>query len=260
LPSYIIHSGWWCDASGKHIGTQYNQSDDRIRTPKFFNVWYECVRTFANPEKIIVVDSASPLKPDISDKDVEIVSLKKNFKHGMICEGQYGGWTRAFALGAYYSYLNDADYSVFIEQDCLIVGEGIIERAIENMGEKGRISYGAESPVRIEQSFVVIRRDFLLEFLNRFLGFKQRDCELFTEVKFQRIQKMDHALSYLGLRQDSFVPLPFGFGRLRPIDFSVNHFYAQQWEPSELRELLRRTSFSSLNNLLDSTARAEQAR
>ncbi len=251
MPGYIVHSGWWCDESRRHIGANYNESDDRIRTPKFFDVWYDCVTKFSNPEKIIVVDSASPLKPDISGKSVEWVNLKMNFKHGMVCEGQYGGWTRAFALGAMYAYLNDAEYSVFLEQDCLIVGEGIIERAIENMA-RADISYGGSSVVRIEQSFVIIKRDYILTFLHDFLGMKQSDRDLFTEVKFQRIQKREYALSFVGLNKSRFTPLPFGFGRNRPLDCNVKQFYAQQWSREELQELNKRVHFDSLTALLSS--------
>lgn len=249
MPSYIIHSGWWCDETGRHIGAQYNESDDRIRTPRFFDVWYDCVTRFANPLQIFVADSASPLKPDLTGKHVEWVNLQQNFQHGMICVGQYGGWTRAFALGAMHAYLNDADYSVFLEQDCLIVGEGIIERAIASMG-RARISYGATSPVRIEQSFVIIRRDYILKFLGDFLGMKQSDRDLFTEVKFQRLQKRARVLRALGLPAPGFAPLPMGFGRNRPLDVTVAQFYAQQWSRAELEALQARVKFESLSRLL----------
>lgn len=250
MPHYIVHSGWWCDQSRRHIGAQYNESDDCIRTPKFFDVWHECVTRFANPTKIIIVDSASPLKPDLTGKSVEWVNLEKNFQHGMICEGQYGGWTRAFALGAMYAYLNDAEYSVFLEQDCLIVGERVIERAIENMS-RADISYGGTSVVRIEQSFVIIKREYILTFLHDFLGMKHSDRDVFTEVKFQRIQKREYALSFVGLSKSRFTPLPFGFGRNRPLDFSHKHFYAQQWTRAELEALNQFTGFKSLSNLLN---------
>ncbi|MCB1060855.1 MAG: hypothetical protein KDB65_11535 [Calditrichaeota bacterium] len=253
MPSYIIHSGWWCDETRRHIGANYNESDDRVRTPGFFDVWYECVKTFADPVQIFVADSASPLKPDLSNKQVEWVNLAKNFKHGMICEGKYGGWTRSFSLGAMHAYLNDADYSVFLEQDCLIVGEGIIEDCIAKMGN-AKIMYGATSPVRIEQSFVVIRRDYILDFLHGFLGMKQSDKDLFTEVKFQRLQKRARALRAVGLPAAGFEPLPFGFGRNRPLDLSEPKFYAQQWSREELESLNKRVKFESLTRLLNATA------
>lgn len=250
MPSYIIHSGWWCDESNQHIGSKYNDSDDRTRSPKFFDVWYECIRTFAKPEKIVVVDSASPVVPDLAGKDLEWVSMKRNFLHGMICDSMYGGWSRAFCLGAYYAFLNDADYSVFLEQDCLIHGDGIIEAVIEKMGQK-RISYGASSEVRIEQSFVVIRHDYLLKFLNTYLSMPKSDRDLFTEVKFQRIQKHDFVLGLLKLGRDNYLPLPVGVGRNRPIDFKAKHFYAQHWTTEELQQLRQLTGFASLQALLE---------
>jgi len=249
MPSYIVHSGWWCDESRRHIGANYNESDDRIRTPKFFDVWYDCVTRFSKPLQIFVADSASPLKPDLTGKRVEWVNLERNFQHGMICVGQYGGWTRAFALGAMHAYLNDADYSVFLEQDCLIVGDGIIEEALAKMGN-AKISYGASSPVRIEQSFVIIRRDYILDFLHGFLGMKQSDRDLFTEVKFQRLQKRARVFRAFGLPAAGFAPLPFGFGRNRPLDFTYSRFYAQQWSRAELEALFAREKFDSLARLL----------
>jgi hypothetical protein len=254
LPSYIIHTGWWCDESRKHIGTEYNQSDNRLRTPLFFDVWYDAIRKASDPEKILIVDSASPAKPDLTGKEVELVSMKRNFQHGMICDSKYGGWTRAFLLGAYYAYMNDADYSVFIEQDCMIVGEGIIERAISAMGRKG-ISYGDKSPVRIEQSFVIMRNDFIPKFLAAYTALPQSDKEVFTEVKFQRMQKWDRFWSYAGLKRDEYTPLPFGYGRMRPLNCSDPHFYAQQWTEQELCELQMRLKLNSLDVLLNSAAK-----
>ncbi|MBK6765867.1 MAG: hypothetical protein IPG71_05910 [bacterium] len=249
MSDYIVHSGWWCDESQRHIGAKYNDSDNRIRTPKFFDVWYDCVTRFASPRRVFIADSASPLKPDLTGKSIEWVSLAQNFQHGMICVGKFGGWTRAFALGAMYAYLNDAEYSVFLEQDCLIVGDGIIERAIENMS-RAEISYGGTSVVRIEQSFVIIKRDYILRFLNDFLGMKASDRDVFTEVKFQRIQKREYALSFAGLNNSRFIPLPFGFGRNRPIDFAERCFYAQQWSRAELEALNQRLNLPSLSSLL----------
>jgi hypothetical protein len=148
-----------------------------------------------------------------------------------------------------HAYLNDADYSVFLEQDCLIVGEGIIEDCIAKMGN-AKIMYGATSPVRIEQSFVIIRRDYVLDFLHEFLGMKQSDKDLFTEVKFQRLQKRARAFRAVGFPAPGFASLPFGFGRNRPIDFSEPKFYAQQWSREELELLYTHVNFESLARLL----------
>ena len=238
MPSYIIHTGWWCDGSNIHPGaTKY--SDARIRSQLFFDVWYEFVRAYTHPEKIIVVDSASPARPDLTNKDVEFVSLKRNFLHGMKCDTKYGGWTRAFFTGAFYALMNDAEYSVFIEQDCLVVGEGIIERAIENLDKKS-VSFALGGPNRSDQSLTIVRTSFLLEFMQRYFSIPEDDRDMDTEDKFMKCVGSDAV----------FAPLPFGYARNRPINFGDRHFFAQQWRKKELLQLLDLTDFDSLKKLL----------
>lgn len=239
MASYIIHSGYWCDGSAVHPGaTKY--SDPRIRTTAFHRVWCESVRSFANPEKIIIVDSASPVKPELAHEKIEWLNLKRNFLHGMTCDTKFCGASRAILTGAFYSYMNDADYSVFMEQDCLIYGEGIIERGIEAMGTKG-ISFALGGPNRSDQSLMIIRHDYFIRFLNAYLAIPQNDKEMDTEDKFLQIIQ----------EHDSFAPLPFGYARNRPIHFKDSHFYAQQWRKDELERLYDLTEWESLGELLD---------
>ncbi|MBL0063406.1 MAG: hypothetical protein IPP40_18470 [bacterium] len=79
--------------------------------------------------------------------------------------------------------------------------------------------------VRIERSSVIIKRDYILAFL-RLPRHEASDRDLFTEVKFQRIQKREYALSFVGLNKSRFTPIPFGFGRNRPLDCTQKHLYA----------------------------------
>lgn len=241
MASYIIHSGYWCDGSAVHPGaTKY--SDPRIRTTAFFEVWYEFVRRFAKPEKIIIVDSASPVKPDLTGKDVEFVSLKRNFLHGMTCDTKFCGASRAILTGAFYSFINDAEYSVFIEQDGLIYGDNIIEAAIDNLKAKGKsISFSLGGPNRSDQSLMLIHRDYFMKFLDAYLAIPQNDREMDTEDKFLQIIK----------EHDSFAELPFGYGRNRPINFKDNMFSAQQWRPDELAQLFYKTESPALRALLE---------
>lgn len=243
--SYIISSGWWCDQTQVHPGSLRNASDNRIRSREFFDVWYDCIKTYTCPEKIIVIDSASPIKPKIH-QDVEFVSLKRNFLHAEGCDTQLTGWTRAFLTGAFYSLMNDADYSVFVEQDCVLVGGGIVEQAIAAVEEEGkRISYGRLKGMGsyIEQSFVVVKNDYILRFIERYLNIPQTDNVfngMSPEVKFRTINENDTL----------WTPLPCGYGRNRPIDFGDATFYAQQMTTDELRKLYDITQFASISRLL----------
>lgn len=239
MPGYIVHSGWWCDGSGLHPGAT-KRSDPRIRSQLFFDVWYEFVTRYTKPSKILVVDSASPVRPELEGKNLEFLSMTRNFLHGMACDTKYGGWTRAFFTGAFYALMNDAEYSVFIEQDCLCVGDGIIETAIDNMGGK-RISFSIGGPNFSDQSLTILRRDYIMEFAQAFFAIPFDDREMDTETKFIAIAK-DH---------NSLVELPFGYGRNRPINFKDKMFSAQQWRPDELARLFYKTDSPALRTMID---------
>jgi hypothetical protein len=237
--SYIVHSGWWCDGTGVHPGAT-KKSDPRIRSQVFFDVWYEFVTRFTKPEKIIVVDSASPTRPQLEGKSLEFLSMKRNFLHGMTCDTKYGGWTRAFFTGAFYALMNDAEYAVFIEQDCLPVGDGIIESAIAHMGDK-QITFSIGGPNHSDQSLTILRADYILKFAQAFFALPYDDREMDTETKFMNVIK----------EHDSFIELPFGYGRNRPINFKDNMFAAQQWRPDELAQLFYKTDSPALRELLN---------
>jgi hypothetical protein len=243
--SYIIHSGWWCDATRIHPGSLRNDSDGRIRSPGFFDVWYDCIKRFSIPEKIILLDSNSPIQPKVPH-GVEFVSLRRNFLHAENCDSSLTGWTRAFLIGAFYALMNDVDYSVYVEQDCVLVGAGIIEQAIASMEDNNkRISYGELHNLGnlIEQSFVIIRKDYILDFIRRYLSISETDnifSGISPERKFTKINEED----------GEWAPLPFGFGRNRPINFHDAVFYCQQLSAKELAELYECTGFDSLNRLL----------
>jgi hypothetical protein len=243
--TYIIHTGWWSDVTQTHEGALRNASDNRTRSPEFLEVWYECVRTFTLPQRIILVDSASPVRPPLLP-GVEVVSLVRNFFHAEKCDTHLCGWTRAFMLGAMYALMNDADYSVFVEQDCLLVGGGIVEQAIASMESAGkRITFGALPSLGayVEQSFVIVRRDYILEFLRKYVAVPGPDnpfTGLAPELKFRRVVESDGA----------WHPLPFGYGRERPINYRDAVWYSQHLTSGELQQLHRHTGLASLGRLL----------
>jgi hypothetical protein len=244
--SYIIYAGWWCDQSRVHPGALRNASDNRVRGTEFFDVWYDCIHTFTCPEKILIVDSNSPIKPKFG-QDVEFVSLKRNFLHAENCDTMLTGWTRAFLTGAFYSLMNDTEYAVFIEQDCAVVGGGIIEQAIAEMeSQSKKIAYGKLDKMGsyIEQSLVIIKKDYILNFIQMYLAIPKTDSVFQgvpPEMKFKLINEKDNL----------WCPLPFGYGRNRPINFADAVFYAQQMTAQELGQLYACTHFSSIARLLE---------
>jgi hypothetical protein len=85
-----------------------------------------------------------------------------------------------------------------------------------------------------------VRTSFLLELMHRFFSIPEDDRDVDTEDKFMKCVGNDSV----------FAPLPFGYARNRPINFSDRHFFAQQWRKKELLQLLDLTDFESLKNLL----------
>jgi len=222
--SYIIGSGWWCDGTGKHAGSANNDSTDEIRQRGFFDWWYRSVKKVSHPQKIIVVDSASSIKPCLDGKDdVEFVSLVCNFNQKTE-QNRFGtprtGATRAFFIGAFYALMNDVDYFVWVEQDCLLHGVGIIEKALSAGGDKMEISHGMWNHIyKVETSFIIVKTSIVPHLYDVYL-------KLPGDRPEKRWQQVDECFD--------FVELPFGYGRNRPINFDDEFFFAQQLTQEEL--------------------------
>ena len=227
---YVIGTGWWCDGTGIHTHSKHQQYVDKATRQKdFFELWYKAVSKFTNPEEIILIDSNSPVKPNLEGKNnIKMLSTNKNYGAAVdgTSKGKLCGWSRGVLLGASYAFFNDYDYYVYIEQDCLIYGKGIIEHAIKNMGKLpvSMGGVGVKSPQPLQQSFMIFRKDFIPTLLSKEMNAKQ---EWLRNSPERRYNKMT-----LGKRKE----LPFGFGRTRPINFNKKFFYAQHLRSSELAQ------------------------
>ncbi|RIZ54460.1 hypothetical protein [Vibrio sp. PID23_8] len=245
--SYVIISGWWCDNNEKTDQRNEYLGDEYIRGEDFHKLWYQAINKYTTPDKILIVDSASPVKPPIEKKDsrIEVISLNKNFGHSTNHIGDKCGVTRAHLAGLYYAYLCDVDYCVYIEQDALIYGENIIEEAINNMTGDYMFGDSGNTPHATQQSFFIIKRKGLLPFITR-LSKMTSDCnEISPENKFAICtSRMLSALpefvfKFRGVGKllsiiTHFDKVPFGYGRSRPIDFNAKRFYFQHGSKSEL--------------------------
>jgi hypothetical protein len=236
--SYIIGSGSWWDKTPSHPGSLYNKSAAFIRTPAFFDIWRYFVLKYTSPEKIIIVDSASPCPPKLPrDPRFEFVRLPKNFGHQSVTVGKYCGWTRGLLTGAFYALMSSADYFIYIEQDCLVYGKGWVERVLRNMYGRG-ISFGyfpehgphaTDTVSESEPSLTVIHRDCIKPAIDIYMSIQPDDKTMCSDYKFDQLR-----------RALPFTPLPFGYGRARPINFSDRHFYAQHWSENELKALFQK--------------------
>jgi hypothetical protein len=236
-PKVVVGSGWWCD----RFSHEWSIGAHSTRSIAFFDVWYRQVVRCLAPERIVVTDSASPIKPDhLSYPGVQWVELDRNYGHpndvrvGKV-KTKYSGFTRSVINGAMYALCCDADYYVYVEQDCLLSGDGFLARAIGSSAddillgpptENGRGIGGNVAAPMIQQSLMVVARSAMERFLEGLLGAPWSDGERSPEQ-----------IMRLRLAPFGFLQMPYG--RSRPIDFSRSHYYAQHLVDEELARFLK---------------------
>lgn len=259
---YVISTGWWCtdgiDTRDKLLG------DDSIREKDFFNLWYQSVVRFTSPEKILVVDSNSPVKPQLSNVDnkVEFISLDENAGHSTNHKGKYCGYTRGIFTGLGYALSCNVDYWVYVEQDALLFGDGIIEEAINNMKGDFLFGSGDGTPQVLQQSLIIMKTSFITKFLKNYSDINHTDNEVSPELKFacscsplfglglkyflvktkssfinRVLRKVIYIYLKLLIKKNCFA---FGYGRARPINFKDKFFYFQHGSKKELSQYIER--------------------
>lgn len=255
--NYIVTAGWWCgEVPGE---TRKLQGSDYIRSVEFFKLWKESIVSNSSPKKIMVLDSASPTKPSIADlKGIEFLSITENPGHSTTHTGKYCGYMRSVIMGITYAQCCNADYWVYVEQDALLKGKGIIDHCISQMKTPYMFGSGAGTPQMLQQSLCIIRKDGFEPFLKRLNKINQNDSEVAPETKFiiasspilslLPIRFFKHLNNYgskegdivrlilknmqqIGLTYDH---LPVGYGRSRPIDFEQAYYYFQHGTKQEL--------------------------
>jgi len=235
-PKVIVGTGWWCD-DRPH---EWALGDDRTRATSFFALWYRQVVRYLSPERIVVTDSHSPLKPDWrSHENVHWIELDKNYgspnhvRVGLV-DTKLSGFTKSVINGAMYAYCCDADYYVYVEQDCLIRGDDFLDHAmgeseaeifLGRRNEGGQGIEGRPAAPMIQQSCIIVRKSGLERFIAGVMEGAETDGELSPEVKMER-----------DLVPWEFLAVPYG--RSRPIDFSETHFYAQHLTAEELEAFI----------------------
>ncbi len=268
---YVLTTGWWCDIEREHHDRRLYFGSDSIRKADFHHIWYEAIDRFTNPLKIVIVDSVSPVPPPYNRKDsrIEHIRLKENAGYSINHLGHLAGFTRGYLYGIFYALVNEIDYWVYVEQDALLYGSGIVEHCIERMKRPHMFGSGKGTPQPSQQSFMIIRKDGYINYINRLLRIRAKDAIVSPEAKTAIA-----ASSWLSLLPEFFYPktgdlkalpgrakrrlfrllhhflkgyddIPFGYGRRRPICFDDDHFYFQHGNEEELaayRQKIERTA------------------
>ena len=260
--NYIITSGWWCQEDDSVVDRQFKRGHSFIRSAEFHKVWFKAVDKFTNCKKIYIIDSNSPIKPLINEEHEILVSLDSNAGHPSMHTGKISGVSRAHLLGMAFAMANEIDYWVYVEQDALIYGEGIIEKCIEKMKKPYMFGSGRGTPQPAQHSLMIIKKEAIPKFIKNFNQIKAKDSEISPEIKFAiatsfflrlipeffYIKMNCEGRVYSYIRRfvwklfdlfQGFDDIPFGYGRVRPIDYSQSHFYFQHGEGDELSSFMR---------------------
>jgi len=243
----VIGSGWWCNAEPR--ASWQTTGDDLIRSAAFHTLWYESICRNTSPVRILMLDSNSPVKPPLNPNDdrIEFVSLPVNSGHSTEDRHFFCGWTKSVLMGMLYAACSEVDYFVYVEQDVLLKGEGIVEHAIAQMKRDYMFGSGAGTPQVLQQSFFIIRTTAAFEFIKRYNRINASDADLSPEYKFavcasdwyQAAEPFLSRLKYkrrkkLLCKYPGFDELPFGYGRTRPINFSDPFLYFQHGTREEI--------------------------
>lgn len=251
----LICTGWYStDAPRSYI----TYGDDGIRNNAFRPLWWKSIDTFVKPQHVLIVDSASPIKPQdasYTSTNYQYVELLKNPGHSQNCQTHYCGAMAAIIIGLEYALHNDVDYIIYVEQDALIYGDKFVE-IIKNQLLKSDYVFGGDKFGLIEQTVFAVSKKGIRKFLSLLHDINFTDRQVMPEMKFMYAASFLRVLPIAGLlswdikdyvRRPStsvffklayllrqYELIPFGYGRTRPINFEDNTFYFQQGSVEEI--------------------------
>ncbi len=251
---YIIGTGWWCNetAIDSELENRLKTGDDIIRGSRFHKIWSYSVAQYSKPDKVVIVDSNSPTKPNLDHQLLPYVyiELNENGGHATNMKGKYCGWSRSVLLSLEYARMSNCDYFIYIEQDVLLNGNGIIEYCINSLPKSKKYMFGRDGqrPQPLQQSFFIIRKEGIDSFVSNYQSIKYSDNDICPEIKFALsssrlfcfiptflfIEKsgfigkiLKRAQSFLARMLGDYCYLPVGYGRVRPIVFDDSFYYFQ---------------------------------
>lgn len=259
---YVITTGWWhSDFNESKVDREAYFGDEEIRGVDFHTLWYKAIRATGSQSNIYIIDSASPVKPLLSEGE-HLIQLEENFGHSTKTKYKLAGVTRAHLMGMTIALLNEYDYWVYIEQDALVYGKDIIEKCIGEMTKPFCFGDGSGTPQPSQQSFMIIKSEYIPQFIQRLTSIRSSDKQISPELKFciasSMFLKLIPEVLYRHAQKQSvsskitrkilyfiikhcrgFCAPSFGYGRTRPINFSDSHYYFQHGEKQELEQYLK---------------------
>ena len=260
----LVTTGWYASDEAR---TYETAGDDLIRGANFRPLWWQSVDSFIKPRHVFIVDSASPIKPNDAAwtaTKFQHLELLINPGHSRNAKTHYCGWMASMIMGLEFALNNDVEMFVYVEQDVLVFGDKIIEKAKNALRRKDLV-FGSGTSVDIQQSFVAANKKGIRRFLSALHAIDYTDKQMAPEHKFMfaasrflpspvmrmaeftQIAKLRRAgligFSLVCALSKNYAVLPFGYGRLRPINFNDEEFYFQHGSGAEIQQYKNLTGF-----------------
>lgn len=261
----LVSTGWYASNDARSYVTA---GDDLIRGVEFRPLWWQSLDRFVRPQHVFIVDSASPVKPDDARWTAtrfQRAELLINPGHSQNGRTHYCGFMASVIIGLEFALHNDVDMFLYVEQDALLYGDGIVEKTKSALRRKDLVFGATSSGIEIQQSFFAANKKGIRRFLSALHAINYSDKQIAPEHKFMyagarflpgsmlglAVHVNAHRLRSLGLRLFSlacglsrnYEILPFGYGRERPINFHDDVFYFQHGSSQEVSRYKQLTGF-----------------
>lgn len=259
----LVISGWYSTNAPRNYETA---GDDFIRGPGFRSLWWNSLDQYMRPNHVLIVDSASPVKPDdaaCTSTRFQTLELLRNPGHSQNTTAHYCGYTASVLLGLEFALHNDVDMVIYVEQDVLVYGSSIIEQTKRALRRHDFV-FGNDTR-QVQTSYWAMNRAGIRRFMKNLHAMKFTDKQIAPEHKFMfaatgwlpspllrlavytpiiPVRRISGRLYWMLLNMArGYNFLPFGYGRLRPINFQDEVFYFQHASADELSQYRRLTGF-----------------
>lgn len=266
---FVVGTGWYADTGPRNYKTF---GSEKIRSNSFQELWWESVNRFLSPDAVVVIDSASPIKPnniDARNYHYENMVLLTNPGHSTESSLHYSGWTASVLLSLEYAYLSGADVFLYVEQDVALweQNRGELRKRVMMQLKKCPFVFGSGqgTPQILQQSFFAIHRRGMRQFISGLHSIAANDktlspekkfhialtkgfvksslCMLFSETLLEKLPVIFQSYFRYVQKKLQIVLVKstcgyhvwgFGYGRFRPINFDDDIFYFQHGSDEEL--------------------------
>lgn len=238
--NYIIVTGYY--DSAMHGGAGPYETFDKVNGRQvkgggltfsdFYQVWVRNTLRYARPDQIYVINAGA--KPIASEHGhpawIDLTcNIGSSFSRVVGLDKRIGGWSLGFTLGCLLAFGCNADL-IFKEQDCLAFGNWVERLYSDAETHRADLVVGKRGPHGCATALMLVRRNFALDVVHTYLGFKPSERELIAEQKFARM------LSQF----DNVVETSMGYDRERPVGWNDEAFYLQQLSADDYAEVVRR--------------------